>query len=262
MKKSVNVPVLMYHGIEDENQPAGYDDAGSLLYVLKKEQFLQQMEFLKDNGYQVISLLDLNRPEQLPEKPVVLTFDDGHRSDFTIAFPILDQFKYTACFYITTGWLGGENYLLPDQISTMHQNGMLIGTHGVTHTFFNEMNSDQLVAELRDSKSTLDSVTGSPVTCLSAPGGRLTSEIIKHSLALGYESVATSVARLYKKKDSIKSVPRVAIKNTTSLEEFSKIVSCDSAYYRRLSIKHNVLSLAKKMLGNRLYQFLRSIAFN
>ena len=260
MNKRLNIPVLMYHGIEDESQSAGYDDAGSLLYVLLKEQFVLQMQYLDDHDYQVISLLDLANKDNLPEKSVVITFDDGHRSDYTIALPVLKKFGYIACFYITTKWLGGGNYLLPEHVKELDKQGMLIGSHGVTHTFFNEMSRDQENEELEKSKKNLDELISVPVTCLSAPGGRLSKTTISQALSAGYHSIATSIVRPYSSNDDLHSIPRVAIKKTTSIDEFSKIVSCNSFYYFKLAIRHKILVWAKKIFGNRLYEKLRSIS--
>jgi len=260
MKKRLNIPVLMYHGIEDEDTPAGYEDAGSLLYVLLKEQFNEQMQYLQDQGYHVVSLLDLADINNLPEKSVVITFDDGHRSDYTIALPILKKFGYTACFYITTKWLGSNNFLLPEHVSVLGREGMLIGSHGVTHTFFNDMSKEQAAEELRDSKKVLENLTSEPVTAFSAPGGRLSKATVNQALLLGYQSIATSTVRPCSSNDGLHSIPRIAIKKGTSIKEFSKIVSCNSSYYLKIVIKHNILVWAKKILGNSLYEALRSIA--
>lgn len=260
MTHKINVPVLMYHGIEDESQSAGYDDAGALLYVLNKQQFVEQMQYLKDHGYQVVSLLALADGEHLPEKAVVITFDDGHCSDYSIALPVLKSFAYTACFYITTKWLGSENYLSPEQVMALDREAMLIGSHGVTHRFFNDMSADRARHELKESKKVLDQLVTAPVISFSAPGGRLADDTVSQARSLGYESVATSVVRPFGESDNLLSVPRVAIKSTTTIEEFSKIVSCDSSYYFNLSIKHRALVWAKKLLGNGLYEQLRAVA--
>ena len=258
MKKKQKIPVLMYHGIESDDQPAGYDDPGDLLYVLKKEQFYQQMKYLCDNDYHVANLLDLNKTEQLPEKTVVITFDDGHRSDYTVALPILKEFGFTACFYITTGWIGGDNYLLPEHITELSREGMVIGTHGVTHTYFNEMSPDQYKSELKESKNELDGLSIQPTVCFSAPGGRITSGVVRHAVSLGYQSIGMSVTKPFQMGGDVHGIPRIAIKNKLTIDEFEKVVSCDHYYYLNTEIKYKVLILAKKILGNRLYERVRS----
>lgn len=106
---ATEVPVLAYHDLVRESKG---DD-----YAVTEALFRQQMQYLRDQGYQPISLATYAKAAQaggsLPAKPVMLTFDDGLASFRDIALPILKQFGYPAVLSVTTGWLDGKD--VPDR---------------------------------------------------------------------------------------------------------------------------------------------------
>ena len=95
------VPILTYHNLAEQAK-------GRL--VLAAASFREQMRYLKTNGYRVVSLADfiefsrLNR--QLPQRAVVLTFDDGYRAFKDHAYPVLKELGFTATLFIYTDWVG------------------------------------------------------------------------------------------------------------------------------------------------------------
>lgn len=107
---ATELPVLVYHDIAAVAQP---DD-----YAVTRAMFAQQMTFLHKNGYQPVSLHTLAEVaagrRQLPDKAVMLTFDDGLRSFQQVALPELQKYGFPAVLSICTGWLDGhavpENY--------------------------------------------------------------------------------------------------------------------------------------------------------
>jgi len=130
---SKSIPVLMYHALEDKAHPAGAKDAGEQRYVLQVSQFREQMEHLHQEGYKTFLLDELQALVDWPVKSVVLTFDDGHESNFTLALPILQEYRFKAEFFITTGWIGTQYFMTEEQIRGLYRAGMGIGSHGVTH---------------------------------------------------------------------------------------------------------------------------------
>ncbi len=92
MQNPVSIPVLCYHHISTDNNSTFSRSS----YAVTKKQFELQMNYLKDNGYKTITLNTLidfirNKPVELPEKPVVITFDDGLKSQLHTAYPILKK---------------------------------------------------------------------------------------------------------------------------------------------------------------------------
>ena len=122
------VPVLVYHNFSkkrSDKTAVGQDD------------FEAQMKYLKQNGYHVVSidqLLDfINYKEQLPEKSIVITFDDAWRSIFDIALPVLIKYGFTATFFIYTDFIGGGKAMTWKQIETLSKIGFDIQCQTKTH---------------------------------------------------------------------------------------------------------------------------------
>jgi peptidoglycan/xylan/chitin deacetylase (PgdA/CDA1 family) len=105
--------------------------------VVTQAAFEAQMRYLKNNGYTVIRLSQfyafLDFKDQIPEKSVVITIDDGFRSSFDIAYPILKKFGYPATFFLYTGIVGSSNAMNWKQIQELKQNGFDIQSQTRTH---------------------------------------------------------------------------------------------------------------------------------
>jgi peptidoglycan/xylan/chitin deacetylase (PgdA/CDA1 family) len=123
------VPILTYHNLAEQAK-------GRL--VLASATFREQMRYLKTNGYRVVSLGDfieftrLNR--QIPQKAVVLTFDDGYRSFKEHAYPVLKELGFTATLFIYTDWVGaGRGSLAWSDLRELAAEGFDIQAHSKTH---------------------------------------------------------------------------------------------------------------------------------
>ena len=101
---AAEVPVLVYHDIRDVS---GADE-----YVVTSRMFREQMAFLKQQGYQPVSLGRYAEAaagkSTLPKKPIVLSFDDGLVSFRDIALPVLEEYSFPAVLSVVTGWLDGR----------------------------------------------------------------------------------------------------------------------------------------------------------
>lgn len=122
------VPILCYHR---------FGGRGERLAVSAK-QFREQLNHLKQNGYRVIPLthlLDfLNGKQPLPKRSVVLTIDDGHRSIYRIAFPILKEFGFPATVFIYSDYMNNGG-LQDSEIRTMYDSGLIsFQPHSKSHS--------------------------------------------------------------------------------------------------------------------------------
>lgn len=123
------VPILTYHNLAEQAK-------GRL--VLAAATFREQMRYLKTNGYRVVSLAEfveftgLNR--QIPQRAVVLTFDDGYRAFKDHAYPVLKELGFTATLFIYTDWVGaGRAALSWAELRELAAAGMDIQAHSKTH---------------------------------------------------------------------------------------------------------------------------------
>lgn len=183
VKTTTRIPVLMYHSINYEK--------GNILRV-PKEKFAIQMKWLKDNGYTTLSLDDLysavSNQKPIPDKSVVITFDDGYADNYLNAFPIIKQYHFKATVFMITSKIGDakDNYLTADQIKEMDANGMRVECHTVTHPDLCKLSYKMQYMELSNSKSALESILGRPIYYIAYPSGKYNANSIKAAKKLGY----------------------------------------------------------------------------
>ena len=123
------VPILCYHRFAENCKSSN---------CMPAHVFEKQMRYLKENNYRVVTLRELYDFLQyrgsLPERSVVITVDDGYRSAYDIAYPILNEFDFKATLFIYTNHVGiSEGAITWDQLREMKARGFEVGAHTVTH---------------------------------------------------------------------------------------------------------------------------------
>ena len=258
--------VLMYHSLYEAEDTSAID-AEDLPYAVSKENFINQVDCLMAKRTGVYGSGDL------PD--VVITFDDGHQSNLDIAVPLLIERGLPAYFFITTGFTGTRpGFMSEDGLRALANTpGMILGSHGVTHTFYNDMSTTEARRELVDSKSFLESVTNHPCESMSFPGGRYNKGTLELMRSTGYSqwfgsdvgmvsdsksfdsAVVSSEAQDTRllSMSGLQPLERVAIRRTTTLSEFEQMVTPDRSYYRSHIRRGQAKKLLQKTLGNRLY---------
>lgn len=253
------VPILMYHALEDPEHPAGAIDPGEQRYVLQVRQFADQMSYLKREGYQTLLFKELLMHQQFPEKTVVITFDDGHESNFLLALPILQGYGFKAEFFITSGWVGKPHFMTNDQVKCIQRAGMGIGSHGVTHAFMEDLNLSELERELSESKQMLETITGVAVNTFSAPGGRIHPQMGNIARRLSFHYLFTSTPDLFFPDSSRYAIPRLSVLSRTSDHEFADIVKGDGSFISGAKKRNAILGRLKSIMGNSFYERFRNI---
>jgi len=228
------VPVLTYHHFAK--------DCGSP-FCMPAALFEEQMRYLKKKGYRVISTSELlgfvQYRHALPKKSVVIAIDDGYRSAYHIAYPILKKYGFAAILFIYTGYVGiSKNAITWDQLKEMKAAGFEIGSHTKSHsdlTKENEGESDgayraRIKTELLGSKQILDKRLRQDTVYIAYPYGRYNESILEVSEQVGY-TLGFSVKRggnpffadpLRLKRDQIlKREMKTFVKRLKTFYEFS-----------------------------------------
>ncbi|RJP28113.1 MAG: polysaccharide deacetylase family protein [Candidatus Omnitrophota bacterium] len=188
--KKTRVIVLAYHSIADY----------SPVYANKKEfitpirQFRRQVSYLKNNFHIVPfeefkSILQNGR---VNEDIAVLTFDDGHRDVFSNALSIISEFKLPAVFFLTTGFIGRENYLTWEQVNMMRARGFEFGCHTVTHPHLDRISSDMVKREVMESKLELEKRIGKEINYFSYPYGDYNESVVSIIKECGFSAAVTT----------------------------------------------------------------------
>lgn len=167
-----DLPVVMYHDIS----PAPPDDVYRAASNVLPADFAAQLDYLRCAGYNTVTptrLADaIEGRAALPEKPVILTFDDGYSDHYTQAFPLLQERGMVGAFAIITGFVeGGGDYMSWAQIREMADAGMEIMSHTVTHIDLNTADDGSALAQLRDSRAAIQERTGKAPAFLVYPAG-------------------------------------------------------------------------------------------
>ena len=122
----VNVPVLMYHHIQDESAAKKLGQSG---LTVTPEWFKKQMEYLKTKGYTPIFLGEISNyfdnGTALPKKPVAITLDDAYEDNYLSAFPILKETGTKATVFTPTGLVTVFDYLNWNEINEMKNSGLV-----------------------------------------------------------------------------------------------------------------------------------------
>ena len=167
----------MYHAIDSNSRDR---------LAITGERFAEQMQYLADNNFQVLSLHEgvraLEEGRDL-DRAVVLTFDDGHRNFLTTAAPILQQHRFTATLFVVTGTLGGTTQwnstekngaiLNHNELCDLRSQGFHLGSHTVTHADLRTLDEATLERELADSRAVMAEM-GETFFPFAYPGGTFT----------------------------------------------------------------------------------------
>lgn len=218
---SKNVPILMYHYIRDCNCPK--DKSGMILSV-SPATFDEQMGYLSSHGYTPITLDTLaaiySNQAQAPAKPVVITFDDGYIDFYANAYPTLKKYAFHAVSFIPTGLIGSGGYMSWDNIRELQKSGLVsFEGHTISHAYLPKLSTQQLTKELRDSKNTLQSQTGTVVNFIAYPFGASNSTVTKVAQSVGYIG---GIGTWFGKASGINmNMPRVRVNGGFSLSLFA-----------------------------------------
>lgn len=130
----VFLPTLFYHHIED---PAQAIQKHQQNLSVETKFFRAQMQFLKDNGYKVVTMPDLvnffDKDAPISKKSVLLTFDDAYDDFYTNARPILTEFGFKATMFTPTGLIGNPGYLTWNEINEASSGGQFFANHTWSH---------------------------------------------------------------------------------------------------------------------------------
>jgi peptidoglycan/xylan/chitin deacetylase (PgdA/CDA1 family) len=223
----IRIPVLMYHEIAD------IAETPSRLAV-SPDVFADQLGYLHDAGFNAItagalSAILADGTGDLPERPVVLTFDDGYGDFYRQALPLLKQHSFTGTIFMTTGWIGKEGeakrMLNWRELAEVEQAGIEVGAHTCKHPQLDQLPDNLLHEELYVSKSLLEDNLGLKVPGLAYPFGYSNPRVRRVARDIGYAyAYAVGNALTTSKADAF-ALPRLTAKRATTMEDFRKMVN-------------------------------------
>jgi peptidoglycan/xylan/chitin deacetylase (PgdA/CDA1 family) len=199
------VPILEYHVLGQAPEDAPYPE----LYVGRTD-FSKQMDWLEEQGYEAVTLEQVEEAwyhgGKLPPKPIVLSFDDGYRPQFTFALPELRKH----------GWAGVLNLkaegsdLYESNVKAMIAAGWELAAHTIHHLDLTELGPEELKEEVAGSRAILRREYGVPVKDFCYPAGQFNETVIAAVEAAGYVGATTEISG-YAEKDAPYELARFEI---------------------------------------------------
>jgi peptidoglycan/xylan/chitin deacetylase (PgdA/CDA1 family) len=265
-------PILLYHRFVQEAGDLARYPGTEVIFTVTASQFEAQLASLANQDYCSISpdqvFAFLTEGKALPERPVMITVDDGWRSDIDIMLPILERYGFGCTIFVTTGpeaWIfekfrGLDRGLTAEEVRELHRRGVSIGSHTVTHPHLIEMSDEDIRREFRDSKRTLEEWTGAPCRFLSIPGNFYDRRVARIARACGYEAVFTANVGTVSPMTDPFDIHRLIIEGAFSLREFEANLR-PPAIITRKGIAW-VKKQPPRFLGVSRYLAIREVLFN
>ncbi|MBC7251332.1 MAG: polysaccharide deacetylase family protein [Anaerolineae bacterium] len=221
--RQVNVPILMYHHIA---VPPPDADIYRRDLSVTPENFAAQLQYLAEQGYQTITLYDLvyhlSLGWPLPPKPIIITFDDGYRDNYTNAFPLLRKYGFVGTFFILTEPIDQKQgeYLTWDQVRRMKAAGMDIEVHGRTHRDLRGRDTGFLIWEIVGPQEIIEARTGHQPRFFCYPSGQYDELVVAMLKSAYFWGAVTIEQGTLHTSENLFELQRIRIKGKDTLEDF------------------------------------------
>lgn len=229
------VRILNYHHVEK----AGFWESAS---GVSFKAFAEQMKYLYQNGYTSIYPEDILKEAALPEKPIVITFDDGYEDNYQFALPVLKKFGLVAVVFLITDFVDGvyqsARMLTWSQVKEMKECGIRFGSHTKTHRVLTQLTEEDIRRELWESKILIEDKLCESTTYFCYPNGMFNSRIKELVKESGYLTTCSTLPGESTKKTDPYLLRRTWISPNDNLFDFKK--KLDGAFdffYRILESK-------------------------
>ena len=208
---TVRVPILVYHYVEYVKDQR--DTIRKSLNIVPSV-FEKQITTMKEANFNFITAKDLgdylNGEKQLPERPVILTFDDGYGDFYTDVFPILKKHHVVATEYVVPGFTNKLNYMTTKQLQEICDSGIVeIAAHTIHHAYLPRLNHEQAVQEIVGSKQALEEEYGISVVSFAYPYGGYDDSVAKIAKEAGFTNAVTTKGGIEVNQDNRFTLHRI-----------------------------------------------------
>jgi peptidoglycan/xylan/chitin deacetylase (PgdA/CDA1 family) len=193
------------------------------------------------------------------KEKIMISFDDGLISDYSIVFPEVSSRELCASFFIVPSWVGKKGYMDWSMIREMFDSGLKIGSHSFSHQKFNILKEKEIRIEMDYSKKILEDKLGAEIKIFAYPYGLFTKESNNIALEVGYKRIYNSLPGLYNSDDIL--IPRLSIHSNHNQEDLKKLMSSSSSYIYYLQFFNKLKNLGKEIVGDNNYLALRRFLF-
>ncbi|MFH1919642.1 MAG: polysaccharide deacetylase family protein [Planctomycetota bacterium] len=241
---------LTFHGVR--RGPAAVcpsEDRAAAAYTVDAGRLEHALDMLEPRSCCTVAGL----PSASHGQRLVVTFDDGLASDFTIALPALLDRGLKATFFVTVDNIGLEGYTTAAQLREMCDAGMEIASHGLTHRYLVSMSRRETVREICESKTRLEQQLGQRVTSFAPVGGHFHDWMAGAVAEAGYRAMATMVPGRTVRSGRPLMLRRNHVQSHHDCEYIARLVAGHRPTLTAARLRHQLLRLPKSILGMRNY---------
>ena len=213
------IPILMYHSVLETPTTALTD-----LFV-RPNEMEQQLIYLRDNGYDTIFFDDLDHISDY-DKPILLTFDDGYRDNYTNLFPLLQKYNMKATIFMISDAIYSNSFVTAEMLREMSDSGLVsIQSHTVSHIELGFQSSEtEIRRQLLNSKHVLEAITGKSITTIAYPNG--SSNALTRSIVPDYYKYALNKdGGHFVCGQNLFTMNRIRISRDTTISRFATLIS-------------------------------------
>ena len=256
----MRIVALTFHDVAKDSN--GVSTAkGDSFYRIKVGEFESLLSQLRKLSYQTVSSRQFRAWQDskatLPERTVVLTFDDGYASHFEVVAPLLLRYHFSGTFFIAPELIGKRGYMTWDQLRKLVFLGMEIGSHGMSHEPLTAVSRDRLQEELVSSKRTLEQRLGIPVQAIAAPRGFWSRAVADAVQQAGYEAAWVSTIGTNGEATNPLALRRVVVRWPFSVEQLVAMVEGWQPSFWWAANQQLLIRFLKRMLGVYWYEQLK-----
>lgn len=214
--ENLTMPILMFHHIRDFSDQS--DPIGVNLSV-SPAKFASELDLIQRKGFTTITFRDLENGN-IPDKPIILTFDDGYQNFYDNAYPEIKRRQMKAVAFIITGMNGGD-YMNNAEIKEISDYGIEIGSHTISHPDLSTISNEKAIREVTESKEILEKITGKPVISLCYPSGKFNDPVVADVKNAGYKYATTTKNALSDFKNTLE-ISRYRVNSDANIESYLK----------------------------------------
>ena len=255
-RKQKGLYTLLYHRLHGENTTLPGSEA---LFSVAADRFAEQIDALLDAGYhfvsprQALSMVEGRHP--ITDKGVLIAFDDGCESIYSLAEPILTSRDIQGLVFVTTD---PEAFVfhLPDnpqprcseqQIHELLEKGWMFGVHSATHLPPGSLDAEALTRDFSESTQWLNAITGNPIKDYAVPGNFHAPILTKVAKKMGIQRIWSASPGVITSSSKPDNLPRLGVEGTMTGSQLLRSLNPGNRLWRK------ALSWAKrlpvKMLG-------------
>lgn len=254
-------PIFVYHDVVEGPHALAAVSPAHRPYVLTRARFVAHLDALAGVALACGGAPRPGTVTEVLEAPApgrfVLSFDDGHESNFTEVFPLLAERRWPATFFVVASWVGTRAAVTWPQLRTMADAGMEIGSHSLTHVAMQRCSPLEIRREFEESKRILEDGLGRAVTVASLPRGGGEPRAATIVAELGYRAFCTSEPGLVSAATHRFDAPRIAMKWRTSAAFVTRVLAGHRLTLARLRSSYAVKEMGKRVVGAERWRRVR-----